>query len=320
MATPTVRSSMDAPSAASFKLEDAQDLARIARSVRNYQGGVLLTEKGGVSDPADVAVVHKYRQLCTALHGSDAALLGFRAWEADADVLTQEQADSIISEVVVPLDGPPSGWQRRGSSKSVDGVAGTSRKTFGVELDGKYRVVERSDMPPLLRELGERLRARCADCEWPYSRCSNSAALTSAEFEQAYIQRYVPGQPSATLGFHFDSFGSFGELIVGVTLVGSAQLLLRKCGPAMSGDFVSQPASVAADPRTFAHALAPLGAYALTGLCRYDLKHAVVNDGATERISVTFRSVNWKKASVPKALKSENEAATPPRKRARAPE
>ena len=29
---------------------------------------------------------------------------------------------------------------------------------------------------------------------------------------------------------------------------------------------------------------------------RYDLRHAVVNDGSETRISVTFRSVNWEKA------------------------
>ena len=45
---------------------------------------------------------------------------------------------------------------------------------------------------------------------------------------QAYIQRYVPGEPSATMGFHIDSPTTFGELIVGVTLQGSAQLLLSK--------------------------------------------------------------------------------------------
>ena len=48
-------------------------------------------------------------------------------------------------------------------------------------------------------------------------------------FDQVYIQRYVPGTVSETLGFHVDSFSQFGELIVcGVTLSGSCDFLLRK--------------------------------------------------------------------------------------------
>jgi len=308
-----------------FTPEDAQQLANVTRRARNFQGGVLMTEKGGIVDPADLAIVAKYRQLCTALQSADATQLGFRSWDADTSVLTQEQADAIITEVIRPLDNEPSGWQRRGSSSSElaqSGVPGTQRRTFGVELDCKYRVVARSEMPPLLRELGERLLKRCAACEWPYSRGGDASVLAPvAGFEQAYIQRYVPGQPSATLGFHFDSFGSFGELIVGVTLAGSARLLLRKCGPAQSGDFVREPATVLSEPRTFSAPLAPLAAYAITGLSRYDLKHAVVNDTDTERLSVTFRTVNWRTARSPKPRRAaEAPSSPPPPKRSKASE
>mmetsp|Transcript_41484 Transcript_41484/g.109422 ORF Transcript_41484/g.109422 Transcript_41484/m.109422 type:complete len:320 (-) Transcript_41484:107-1066(-) len=287
-----------------FGPDEADALSRIVRGARNYQGGVLLSEKGGVSNPDDIAVVNKYRQVCRSLCSADANLLGFKTWAADPTILTQAQADEIIQEVVNPLDGLPGGWQRRGSSKREHGVPGTKRKTFGVELDGKYRVTQRTDLPLLLRELGDRLMSRCASCVWPYSRSNNVHMLTAAPFEQAYIQRYVPGDPSATLGFHFDSFGSFGELIVGVTLVGSAQLLLRKCGSSMSGDFIEQSSTVMADPRTLVVPLQPLTSYALTGVARYDLKHAIVNTGSTERISVTFRSVSWRKVSVPRPMSS----------------
>jgi len=35
--------------------------------------------------------------------------------------------------------------------------------------------------------------------------------------------------------------------------------------------------------------LAPLSMYSMSGMARYDLRHAAVQEGAEERISVTFR-------------------------------
>ena len=160
------------------------------------------------------------------------------------------------------------------------------RKTFGVELDGAYRVVGRTEMPPLLRELGERVLECCLAEAWEYSRSDVSAA---GPFEQAYVQRYMPGERSATLGFHFDSVRSFGELICGVTLCGSGTLLLSKT----SGSEFIDVGAAAASERHLCTELAPLSVYAMSGLARYDLRHAVVAHGDGERISVTFRSVNW---------------------------
>jgi hypothetical protein len=173
-------------------------------------------------------------------------------------------------------------------------------------------VIERSEMPPLLEALGERLLKRCASSEWPFSRCADAAVLCGSGFEQAYVQRYVPGTSSATLGFHFDSFGSFGELIVGVTLVGSAHLLLRKCGPHQSGDFVKDPAATMDDTRSLCLPLAPLAAYALTGISRFDLKHAVVSDGSSERLSVTFRQVKWDRVRPQRPLRRRARELSPP--------
>jgi len=297
-----------------FTPQDASELARAMRAARNYQGGVLLTEKGGVTEPDDIEAVAKYRRLCTHLADAQPELLGYRSWGPDAEVLTAAEAVAIMDEVIRPLDEGQC-WQRRGSSSSqnmVSGVPGTQRRTFGVELDCKYRVIERSEMPPLLAALGERLLKRCASSEWPFSRCADAAVLCGSGFEQAYVQRYVPGTSSATLGFHFDSFGSFGELIVGVTLVGSAHLLLRKCGPHQSGDFVKDPAATMDDTRSLCLPLAPLAAYALTGISRFDLKHAVVSDGSSERLSVTFRQVKWDRVRPQRPLRRRARELSPP--------
>ena len=37
--------------------------------------------------------------------------------------------------------------------------------------------------------------------------------------------------------------------------------------------------------------LPPGSLYCLTGMSRYDLRHAIVHDGAAERISITFRAL-----------------------------
>lgn len=298
-------------------VNEALTLAACCRVARNYQGGVLLSEKGGaVRSEADQVVVGKYRALCrSGLASADVSQLGFvlLSQPEAAELVSRDQADAILRDVVQPLD-TDGGWQRRngrgGSSVGAgEGVPGTQRKTFGAELDCKYRVTEMSSMPPLLDALGARILSFCRSRRWPFSR--GMVAPAGAHFDQAYIQRYVPGEPSSTLGFHYDSFGSFGELICGVTLTGSALLLLRKnCGPADVGDFVNRPQSTMADPRTHCVRLTPLSIYCMTGLSRYDLRHAVVCDHPTEeRISITFRIVDWSRAKLPRELRA---ATLPP--------
>jgi hypothetical protein len=34
----------------------------------------------------------------------------------------------------------------------------------------------------------------------------------------------------------------------------------------------------------------------MTGMARYDLRHAVVNESDQMRVSITFRTVNWDKS------------------------
>ena len=159
------------------------------------------------------------------------------------------------------------GWQRRsaGSRGPSSGVLETQRKTFGCELASDYAIIGRSEVPGPLRELGERLARFCAQHEWPYSHPaigggSDGAAQHTMGFDQVYIQRYVPGTVSETLGFHVDSFSQFGELIVcGVTLSGSCDFLLRKT---KADNFVKDV------PRANTPAIrqAPLCFYAMTGI------------------------------------------------------
>ena len=290
--------------------EDALKLVSLARRVPRFQGGLQLTSKGGL-DSSDLADVQRYRFACAQLSRCSPSMLGLSMFPPDTSILTEAQKEEILNTVVRPLDGPPTAWQRRrGSGANQNcGVVGTQRRTFGVELDDKYRVVGRSEMPAALRALGERLLSYCRSRDWPYA-LQNDLATHVSCFEQAYVQRYVPGEQSATLGFHFDSFSTFGELIVGVTLQGEGELLLRKCGPQDAGDFVRRPAETLASPRTLRMPLRPLGFYALCGLARYDLKHAIVcPDCGPERISITFRTVNWSKV---RRERSEGQPMLPP--------
>ena len=162
------------------------------------------------------------------------------------------------------------GWQRRsaGSRGPSSGVLETQRKTIGCELASDYAIIGRSEVPGPLRELGERLARFCAQHEWPYSHTaigggSDGAAQHTMGFDQVYIQRYVPGTVSETLGFHFDSFSQFGELICGVTLSGSCDFLLRKT---KADNFVKDVPRVLQAPNTLAIRQAPLCFYAMTGI------------------------------------------------------
>ena len=44
-------------------------------------------------------------------------------------------------------------------------------------------------------------------------------------------------------------------------------------------------------PNVRAIKLPPGSLYCLTGMARYDLRHALVHDGAAERVSITFRAL-----------------------------
>jgi len=281
-----------------FSRNDGEILAGLASRVGRAQQGVALSRATDAnSTPQEVNIALRYKDLLEQLHTlTSPELLGLHAFEPDAfgrvgafDVLTCRQRDALVNDVVKVLD-ESGGWQCRGADSRVpgSGFAGTQRRTFGVELSSDYKVVGRSEMPPPVRELGERLLAFCCAQEWPYS---HSDVAATASFDQVYLQRYKPGDPaSETMGYHFDSMSLFDELIVGVTLTGSGHLLLKRTNG--GGDTIEDADGELQSPRTLKIPLKPLTFYALTGMSRYHLRHAVVCCGSSEeRFSLTYRAL-----------------------------
>lgn len=175
-----------------------------------------------------------------------------------------------------------------------------------------YKPHATSPLPPVLAALGQRLLAFCTAQEWPAA-CSDIAATPA--FVQAYVQRYVPGE---TLGFHYDERcaprgdrtaaaapasrpaadatlpllrrrgrrPTYAELIIGLSVCGHGRLLLGHT----NGSKEVAPRALQ-QPNVRAIPLPPGSLYCMTGMSRYDLRHAVVQDGDCERISVTFRAL-----------------------------
>ena len=110
-----------------------------------------------------------------------------------------------------------------------------------------------------------------------------------------------------TLGFHFDERKSFCELICGVTICGQGRFLLS---PTSGSEAIS--AKQLTKDNVAVVELQPLSLYVMTGMSRYDLRHAVVQEGSQERISVTFRSLASPKGWIAtKRAQVELMAATP---------
>ena len=238
--------------------------------------------------PEEALAVQRYAQARRSLGSVNPVLLGFQMLGADDALLSADEAARLVT-FCHSIE-----WEPRLGSGGVP-IAGTQRKSFGVatQCATSYSVAPGSaqPLPPLLAQLGDRLLCRCRALPWPFA--STSIEKTKS-FEQAYVQVYPGcsssgGEPTgaSTLGFHFDERGCYGELIVGVTLCGTAKLLLAGTN---GSEFVDDVASVLRKPNVLSVPLTPRSAYAMTGLARYDLRHAVVNDGDKIRISVTFRS------------------------------
>ena len=264
---------------------DATDLAKRLATAglhQRHQPGVKLL-------PANAPAVERYERARKMLCSVDPELLGFRLLE-DPSLLSMSDATRVL-DFCKSIEFEP----RLGSGGQP--LVGTKRKSFGVATEGSetYHVASGSatPLPPLLAALGDRLLSHCRTLQWPYA---STAVWETASFEQAYVQVYPPGMPpggqshgmpGSTLGFHFDDRRDYGELIVGVTLCGTGKLLLASTN---GREFVDDVAKELGKPNVIAVGLAPLSLYALTGLSRYDLRHAVVNDGEDLRVSVTFRS------------------------------
>lgn len=275
--------------------------------------------------PTDASAVIRYskiiRRNLKALDEPSLERIGFRLFEPCDDLLSAEHAQQIL-DFCQFVDWEP----RRGSNGRH--LVGTKRKNFGVDMDDSYHVLPTStgELPPIINELGERVLAHCQQQQWPHSR---ELFGSFPRFDQAYIQQYPPcgckrwsttstsalelempasrrapdgsdtaSDPAAsTLGFHFDSRAAYGELICGVTICGSGKFLL---GSTNGSEFVDDTQRTMSARNVRCIQLPPRSVYALSGLSRYDLRHAVVNDGDDLRVSITFRSVLWSKVKASK--------------------
>jgi alkylated DNA repair protein (DNA oxidative demethylase) len=103
-------------------------------------------------------------------------------------------------------------------------------------------------------------------------RAEELGGLEPGKLEQALVSRYPPG---AGIGWHRDA-PMFGSTIVGVSLLSSCRLRVRRDGK---------------DGRRLAELeLAPRSAYVLTGSARWAWQHSIP-DAKDLRYSITFRSV-----------------------------
>jgi len=193
---------------------------------------------------------------------------------------------------------PDSEWETRlGTNKCP--IEGTQRKNFGItakyekarQAAGKKHSVCAA-LPDVLANMGIRALNDCKVWSKGWSTTCTDISKQGV-FEQAYVQRYKPGQ---TLGFHFDERGAFCELICGVTICGEGNFLLSSTSGSQEISKKQQEQDNVASVK-----LPPLSLYVMTGMSRFDLRHAVVQHGQAERISVTFRSPapkNWIKESL----------------------
>lgn len=172
-------------------------------------------------------------------------------------------------------------WQRR-----VGDPTGR-RMNYGVELKGpNYKVVGRTEVPPVLAEIGGALLARIRKkaAVQRYRMGDAKEGGGDDDIGQVYIQEY---RQDANLGCHFDSRSAFGELIVGVSIGCESTLLLGACNGG-----VHVPENWETNPGIQGITLAPGTVYVLSGAARFDLRHGIDHKhrGKT-RYSFTFRTV-----------------------------
>jgi alkylated DNA repair protein (DNA oxidative demethylase) len=108
---------------------------------------------------------------------------------------------------------------------------------------------------------------------------SRAAALVSLEpeaFAEALVTEYPPG---AVIGWHRDA-PMFGPVVIGVSLVGSCRLRLRR--------------EADTPPERFTLTLEPRSAYVLSGPARTEWQHSIPPTPGL-RYSITFRILRQRK-------------------------
>ena len=265
----------DAADAATSTTEDrAFDAADAALLPSLFQFRFNLIPRSAVfsedQPPVAAAAIRRYESARTNLAScEDLSLFGFHVWH---NFLSRDEADQLLAFCrAVPV------WQDRQGSTD-----GGKRMCYGVTLDESYHVISEEPLPAVIAKLGERLHRFCREQRWPAA-CTDLGE--QPPFRQAYVQKYTDGQ---TLGFHFDHRREFDELICGVSVCGHGTLLL---GATSGEQMVSNVQRTLARRTVRAVELPPLSLYAMSGMSRYDLRHAIVHGQGEQRISITFRSL-----------------------------
>jgi len=252
------------------------DAANVAATYRFDFGRISRDRQ--FSGAADSGAKHRYEAARQCLSHCPSERFGFQLFP---NFVTPAEALEVLS-----FCESVSQWERRGENTS-NPMPDTARLNLGVTLDRSYRPRALTDLPPVLRLLGDRALEFCKARAWPFA-CT--AIASQRPFDQAYIQRYRAGQSTdacgQTLGFHFDARSDFAELIVGLSICGRGKLLLS----------MTQGAQECTPQQATRHnvkgvPLPALSMYCLSGMSRYDLRHAVLQEGKHERISITFRSL-----------------------------
>ena len=193
-------------------------------------------------------------------------------------------------------------WEHRRGASRKD-LPDTRRKSLGVTGRGHKNPIKAEDLPEVLQLLGEKVAKFCKAKATNWCTCTDLSD-SSRKFEQVYIQRYTAG-PEQSLGFHHDCRSGYSELVCGITVSGSGKFLLSSttAGPHVKPKHLEQQ-NVAVVP------LAPRSLYVMTGMARYDLRHAAEQCGTVERISLTFRCLKTSKSPTRRKNSSTTAATT----------
>lgn len=159
----------------------------------------------------------------------------------------------------------------------------TFREGAIIKVDGyKYTPVAMKQMPEILKKIGNRildfLRANKEYSE-------NACFKLPDKFDQAYIQKY---KPEGELNPHFDDRSKFQEIIAGITICGHSNLVLGLHQAAKASKKIKSGVT----DQLYIHNANAGQLYVMSGMSRYDFRHAVYNSTNSTRISITFRALS----------------------------
>ncbi len=192
--------------------------------------------------------------------------LGFHSYE---NFLTEEEKQNL-QEYIKCLNMEQREW------------GATFREGVVIEVDGhKYKPVAIKKMHPTLEHLGKRI---LDFMRLQHEYRENACFELPEQFDQAYVQKYKPG---GELNPHFDERSKFQEIIAGITIQGSSTFVLGLHQAAKA----SRKMKSGATKQLHVHDARAGQLYVMSGMSRYDFRHAVYNSTDSDRISITFRAL-----------------------------